>query len=211
MVNGPALDETSRRAMQARRFRTQAERAVSDTVYYARQFASIGVDPARIRFADIAHLPPTSKQAFQADPAAFVSRRRRPALVAHSSGTTGRPVQVAFSQRELDTFAALSALGFLITNEIRPADVVCMTGGAAGLSIATYTIQRACERIGAACFSMANLPADVILRRLASAGSHRNTRSKPTVLQAPPTLLGRLIEHGRRLGYPRTDFASSAS
>src|SRR5262245_29028136 len=59
--SGPPLDDEIRREMQLRRFRQQARRAVRETTYYARLFAHLGLDPARLRYEDIPHLPLTPK------------------------------------------------------------------------------------------------------------------------------------------------------
>ncbi len=57
LLVSPQLDEETRRAMQLRRFRSQAVRAVRETVYYQRLFERLGLDPGRVRYEEIAHLP----------------------------------------------------------------------------------------------------------------------------------------------------------
>src|SRR5207237_9354388 len=122
---------------------------------------------------------------------------KRAALIASSSGSTGRPVRVAFSEHELHMFASLSALGFLTSNDLHPDDVVYL---AAGSGIATYTLERVCRRVGAEAVPVVHLAADEILRQLTTA------QRKPTVLNAPPSLLGALIETGRSSGFGPRDF-----
>src|SRR4051794_4090040 len=89
LVDGPSLDENDRREIQLRRFRTQAGRGARETAYYADLFKRIGLDPARLTYADIARLPPTPKDAIRDDPDAFLRRTARPSLRATSTGTTG--------------------------------------------------------------------------------------------------------------------------
>src|SRR5262249_33602516 len=150
--------------------------------------------------------PCTSKAAYRARPRDFVSARKRPWLTAYSSGTTAPPVGVAFSERELQILAALSALGFLMSNEIQPDDVVYLAGRCGKMSIAAHTLQRACDRIGARSLSAGNLPIEATLSRLAGRTTDSGANDRPTVLHAAPSLLGALVEHGLTLGYRSRDF-----
>ena len=197
LVSGPTLDVATRHDMQARRFRSQARRAQRETRYYAQLFEDLAVDPGQLTYDSIASLPCTPKAAIQEAPGNFVSRRKRPAWIASSSGSTGRPVSVAFSEHELHIFASLSALGFLMSNDLHPDDVVYL---AAGSGIATYTLERVCRRVGVEALPGGHLPVHEILRQLTAA------QRKPTVLHAPPSLLGALIETGRSLGYGPRNF-----
>ena len=49
-LRGPELDETARREVQIRRFRTQAKLA-SRTPCYGRLFAELGIEPRKLRWA----------------------------------------------------------------------------------------------------------------------------------------------------------------
>lgn len=66
--------------------------------------------------------------------------------------------------------------------------------------IATYTLQRACQEVGAETVPAAHVPVDAILHQLTSA------KRKRSVLHAPPSLLGALIEKGQSVGYGPLDF-----
>jgi len=89
LLVSPQLDEETRRAMQLRRFRSQAVRAVRETVYYQRLFERLGLDPGRVRYEEIAHLPLTPKVDLRSDPEAFVCHTAHPSLRALTTGTTG--------------------------------------------------------------------------------------------------------------------------
>ena len=104
MLNGPVLDEETRREMQSRRFRAQAVRAARETDYYAQLFTRIGVDPKRLGYDDIVRLPVTPKEALRDDPDAFVRRTARPVYRTTTTGTTGKPASVSFSAYEMHTF-----------------------------------------------------------------------------------------------------------
>src|SRR5690348_2711718 len=74
MVKGPALDPAARQAIQLKRFRKQALAAARHTRFYAERFAALGLDPARLRFEDVATIPVTPKDALRRDPDAFVNQ-----------------------------------------------------------------------------------------------------------------------------------------
>src|SRR5258708_28010204 len=98
LLGGPTLDEETRGAMQLRRFRTQAVRAARETAYSHRLFECLALDPARLRYEDIAHLPLTPKEDLRADPDAFVCLTARPYLRALTTCTPGAPTRILFSQ-----------------------------------------------------------------------------------------------------------------
>jgi len=78
LIRGPTLDEDDRRELHTRRFRSLAVRASRDTAYYRHSFERLGLNPARLRYEDIASLPITTKEAVRADPDAFVCASARP-------------------------------------------------------------------------------------------------------------------------------------
>jgi hypothetical protein len=116
---GPTLDDDTRQEFQQRRFRAQARRAARDTAYYRNLFAQLGVDPAALRYADIAQLPLTTKEAVRSDGEAFVRHQQRPVFRCTTSGATGWPTSIAFSEYELRVSVALSALSALNAGTLR--------------------------------------------------------------------------------------------
>jgi phenylacetate-coenzyme A ligase PaaK-like adenylate-forming protein len=149
-------------------------------------------------------VPCTPKAALRDDADAFVCHGALPVLCARTSGTTGDPIRVAFSQRELTTLTALSALGFLLDNQLGPEDVVYL--GAPLHGIGTLTFLGACTRIGAFCLPGGILPAETTLRRLAEPVRMPGKKALPSVLVAPPSYLGELVEEGIRHAYRPADF-----
>jgi hypothetical protein len=107
VLDGPYLDENTRRELHLRRFRTQAERAARETAYYASLFETIGIAEGRFSFADTSRVPLTTKAALRADPDAFVRRTARPTYHCVTTGSTGQPTSVLFSADELRSFVAL--------------------------------------------------------------------------------------------------------
>src|SRR6266511_3879575 len=127
LLGGATLDEETRRAVQLRRFRTQANRATHETAYYDRLFAQLGLDPARLRDEDIPRIPLTTKEALRDHPDAFVRRTARPCFRTTTTGTTGKPTGVCFSAYELRTYVALGAIHYLVHRQIAPDDIVLIS------------------------------------------------------------------------------------
>jgi phenylacetate-coenzyme A ligase PaaK-like adenylate-forming protein len=198
------VDEAIQREFQRHRFRAQAKRAARYTAYYQRLFSGLDVDWSRLDDQTIARIPLTPKAALRDDLGAFVCSNGRPVLYAASSGTTGRPVGVAFSDRELAGLTALMALGFVLNNQLRVDDVVYLCSN--GQGIGALTLIGACARIGALCIRGGLLPAEMALARLAQPVHMPHKKRRPTVLQADASYVGLLVEEGLRLGYGPGDF-----
>jgi phenylacetate-coenzyme A ligase PaaK-like adenylate-forming protein len=204
LLGGPALDEETRRQVQLRRFRAQARRAARETTYYRDLFDQLGLDPTRLRWEDVAHLPLTPKAALRDDPDAFICRSARPVFQALTTGTTGRPTRVAFSAGEVAQLAALSALGLLSSGQLGPDDVVYLGIGGRGMGV--LTLLNACARIGAQAVTGGTLEPSVTLARLAEPARLPGKKERASVLHAHPSHLGELLEAGVRLGYRPSAF-----
>ncbi len=99
-------------ALQLKRLQAVVERVYHLVDFYHRRMDQMGVKPEHIRtLADLKKLPLTTKQDLRdnypfgmfAVPMAQVVR------IHASSGTTGKPTPVAYTQRDLDTWAELMA------------------------------------------------------------------------------------------------------
>ena len=117
-VNGPPLDDETRRDVQIRRFRTLAVRGARETPYYQGMFGRLGLDPARLRYEDIARIPITPKAALRDTPDAFVRRTANACFRTTTTGTTGWPTSACFSAAELHTFVTLGAISSLIHGDV---------------------------------------------------------------------------------------------
>lgn len=205
LLSGPRLDEDTRHEVQVRRFRKQAVRAARETRYYERSFAKAGTDPARLRLEDISRLPLTPNAALRDDPDAFVSRRRTPFLRATTTGTTGEPASVWFSEREVRAMLALSAMSFMTERLIEPDDVVHVGISARG-TLGVMSVAGACAAIGATAHVAGALPPDRTLALLSARRSLPGKRRRVSVLTAYASGLGELVEHGLHSGYRPHDF-----
>jgi phenylacetate-coenzyme A ligase PaaK-like adenylate-forming protein len=205
MLAGPALDDETRREMQLRRFRSQAARAARETAYYARLFAELGRDPARLRHDDIASIPVTPKEALRDDPGAFVCRTAQPVFRTTTTGTTGRPTSVCFSRRELHTYIALGAINHLMHQQVGPEDIVLISISARA-TLGNTCFMGACARVGAQV-SMGGLVDPALTLALLAEPRHlAGKKPRVSVLSIYPSYLGELVECARRLGYRPADF-----
>ena len=205
LVTGAALDDATRREAQLRRFRQQAVRGARETAYYGHRFAGLGLDPGRLTPEDLARLPLTPKVALRADPGAFVRRGAAPAFRTTTTGTTGRPTSVYFTAGELETTAALTAIGLLAHGQLGPADVVQVSTSARA-TLGNTCFARACARIGAV-WSLAGLVEPALaLAQLAEAHRVPGKKPRPSYLVVYPSYLGELVERGLAAGYGPADF-----
>jgi phenylacetate-coenzyme A ligase PaaK-like adenylate-forming protein len=204
-LRGPALDEDTRRGMQLRRFRTQAVRGARETAYYGRLFARLGLDPARLRYEDVASIPLTPKEVLRDDPDAFVRRTARPSFRTMTTGTTGRPTSVCFTEREIQTTNALAALSFLVHGQITAEDVVQISTSARA-TLGNTCFAGACARIGALWYPAGLVEPAQALALLAEEHQIAGKKPRASVLNTYPSYLGELVEYGQRLGYGPADF-----
>jgi phenylacetate-coenzyme A ligase PaaK-like adenylate-forming protein len=205
VVRGPALDEATRREMQIRRFRAQAKLAARDTEYYGRLFATLGIDPARLRHDELARIPLTPKEAVRDTPDAFVRRGSRPYLRATTTGTTGAPTSICFSEHELRVYFALGAIAALISGDLQDDDIVQLSTSARA-TLGNTCLAGACAHVGA-LVNMAGMvdPAQT-LGQLAEKRHIPGKRVQVSLLYTYPSYLGELVETGLRLGYRPADF-----
>lgn len=205
LLGGPTLDEETRKVVQGRRFRDQARRAATETAYYAQVFQRAGVDPARLRYDDIASVPITQKEALRDDPEAFVRSGARPHHRSTTTGTTGWPTTVWFSDDEYHLIGVLSAITFLTREIIVPSDFVQIAISTRA-RLGVHGVSFAANAIGAALHGAGLVSPEHTLALLSE--RHRLPRHKPyvSVMSTYPSYLGLLVETARRLGYQPADF-----
>lgn len=100
------------RALQLTRLRWTLKHAYDHVPFYRRKFDEAGVHPDDCRsLADLTRFPFTTKQDLRDNYpyGMFAVPRERIARIHASSGTTGRPTVVGYTQRDLDTWADVMA------------------------------------------------------------------------------------------------------
>jgi phenylacetate-CoA ligase len=203
-LRGPELDDATRREVQIRRFRKQAQLAAR-TPYYGRLFAELGIEPRKATWADLEALPPTPKDALKADPDAFVPRDARPAFRALTTGTTGIPTTVYFSRAEFEATVALGAISVLLGRQVEPGDVVQLSVSSRALFPVMLAAQIA-ARVGAVVYQAGFVEPGHALALLAEKRSLRGHSPQANVLSTVPSYLGSLVERAAELGYRPRDF-----
>jgi phenylacetate-CoA ligase len=205
LLGGPTLDDETRQAMQLRRFRSQARRAARETAYYHRLFERLTLDPARLGYEEIARLPLTPKEDLRTDPDAFVRKAARPYLRALTTGTTGWPTSVCFSEYELRIYFALTAISSFFSGDLEPEDIVQISTSSRG-TLGNVCLAGACAHIGAMVYLAGVVEPVHALALLSETRRLHGKKSRTSVLYTYPSYLGKLIESGLSLGYRPADF-----
>jgi phenylacetate-CoA ligase len=154
-------------ALQAARLRQTVARAAR-VPFYREAFAAAGVDPAAVRgLDDLPRLPFTVKEDMRRHyPLGLLAVPRSEVARVHgSSGTTGKPTFVAYTRRDLDTWASLVAR-FLTAGGLRPEHLVHVAFGY-GLFTGGFGLHAGIERVGAGVVPSGggNTPRQVLLIR----------------------------------------------
>ncbi|HET7515502.1 MAG TPA: phenylacetate--CoA ligase PaaK [Gaiella sp.] len=147
MTTRAAIDEL--RALQLDRLRDTVERVYEHVPHYRRAFDAAGVRPADLQsLADLARFPFTGKEDLRANyPFGLFAVPREEVVRVHaSSGTTGRPTVVGYTQRDLDTWSDLVARS-LEAAGVRRGDVVHIAYGY-GLFTGGLGCHYGAERLG---------------------------------------------------------------
>ena len=205
LLAGPSLDEVTRRDVQLRRFRAQAVRGARETAYYGRLFAQLGLDPSRLRYEEIARIPPTPKEAVREQPDDFVRRAAQPALRTVTTGTTGLPTAICFSREEIRSYVALGAISLQAGGLVDSADVVQISTSARA-TLGNTCFAGACELAGALVHQAGLVSAEHTLGLLAQRRRLAGKRDQVSVLSTYPSHLGEIVELGLRQGLRPADF-----
>ena len=162
-----ALPRDELAALQAARLAETVARS-QRVPFYRQAFAAAGLDPAAVRgLDDLRRLPFTVKDDMRAAyPLGLLAVPRAEVARVHgSSGTTGMPTFVAYTRRDLDTWAGLVAR-FLVAGGLRPEHLVHVAFGY-GLFTGGFGLHAGIERVGAGVVPSGggNTPRQVLLLR----------------------------------------------
>ena len=206
LLDGPELSDETRQQVQWQRFRTQARRAARDTEYYRSLFQQLGLDPRHLRPTDLSQIPLTPKAAIRDNPDAFVCQNARPFLHATTTGTTGKPTSVYFSQHELQVYFALTAIASLYSGEITEEDIIQISTTARG-TLGNVCVAGACAHLGAITSLVGVVEPAHSLAQLAEKRRLPGKKPGTSILYTYPSYLGELVEEGIARGYRPADFA----
>ncbi len=138
-------------ALQLRRLKALVERVYHLVPFYRHKMDELKVKPQDIRsLADLDHLPFTTKQDIRDNYpfGLFAVPMEQIVRIHASSGTTGKPTPVAYTQRDLDTWADLMAR-VLAAAGVHRGDIVHIAYGY-GLFTGGLGFHYGVERLGAA-------------------------------------------------------------
>lgn len=148
-----SLDEL--RSLQLERLRWAVRHAYENVAHYRHAFDARGVHPEDLRrLEDIARFPLLSKQDFRDHyPFGLLAvPREKVARIHASSGTTGRPTVVGYTQRDIDTWADLVARSIRAAGG-RPGQIVHIAYGY-GLFTGGLGAHYGAERLGCTVIPM---------------------------------------------------------
>ena len=153
-----AIETASRdevQALQLERLRWSLQHAYENVAHYRQAFDAKGVHPSDLKtLADLAKFPFTTKQDLRANYpfGLFAVPREQVARIHASSGTTGKPTVVGYTQRDIDTWAHLVGRSIRASGG-RPGDIVHVAYGY-GLFTGGLGAHYGAERMGCTCFSV---------------------------------------------------------
>jgi phenylacetate-CoA ligase len=146
-IEKASVDEL--RSLQFKRLRATLEHAYANSPVYRRKFNAAGVRPADLQsLGDLVRFPFTTKQDLRDSyPFGMFAVPRQQCVRIHaSSGTTGKPTVVGYTQADIDTWADLMARS-LRASGARPGDLVHVSYGY-GLFTGGLGAHYGAERLG---------------------------------------------------------------
>ena len=186
-------------ALQLKRLQAVVERVYHLVPFYRRRMDELGVKPEHIRtLEDIRLLPFTAKQDLRDNYpfGMFAAPMDQIVRIHASSGTTGKPTPVAYTQRDLDTWAELMARS-LAAGGAHRGDIVHVAYGY-GLFTGGLGVHYGAERLGAAVIPVSGGQTRRQIMLIQDFG--------PTVLCCTPSFALYLAEVGQEMG---VDFAKT--
>ena len=172
------------RSVQEELLRRHVAYAADASPYYRDLFASRGIDPSSVSLNGLKNIPLTDKSVFSCRNSDFLAVPRESIVdIVLSSGTTGQPTTVMYTESDLHRLTYNEEISF-VSCGLTESDTVLLT----------CTIDR-CFIAGLAYYSgVRKLGAAAIRNGLASVESHLEIirRLKPSVLVGVPTFLLKL-------------------
>ena len=186
-------------ALQLRRLQAVVERVYHLVPFYRRRMDELGVKPEHIRtLEDLRLLPFTTKQDLRDNYpfGMFAAPMDQIVRIHASSGTTGKPTPVAYTQRDLETWSELMARTLAAAGAHR-GDIVHVAYGY-GLFTGGLGVHYGAERLGAAVIPVSGGQTRRQIMLIQDFG--------PTVLCCTPSFALYLAEVGQEMG---VDFAKT--
>ena len=180
-------------ALQLQRMQWTLRQAYNNVAHYRQAFDAAGVQPADLRrLEDLAKFPFTSKQDLRANyPFGMFAVPRQEVVRIHaSSGTTGKPTVVGYTQRDIDTWADLAARSIRAAGG-RAGDIVHVAYGY-GLFTGGLGAHYGAERLGCTVVPMSGGQTEKQVQLI--------TDFKPDIIMVTPSYMQVIVEEMRRQG-----------
>jgi phenylacetate-CoA ligase len=179
--------------LQLERLQWTLKHAYDNVPHYRRAFDEKGVHPSDCKtLADLAKFPFTGKADLRANYpfGMFAVPREQVVRVHASSGTTGKPTVVGYTQRDIDTWANLVARSIRASGG-RAGDIVHVAYGY-GLFTGGLGAHYGAERLGCTVVPMSGGQTEKQVQLI--------TDFKPNIIMVTPSYMQVIIEEMRRQG-----------
>ncbi len=191
-----AIETASRdelQALQLRRLKASLQHAWDHVPHYRSAFDAKGVHPGDLAsLGDLAKFPFTTKQDLRARYpfGMFAVPREQVVRIHASSGTTGKPTVVGYTQRDIDTWADLMARSIRASGG-RRGDIVHVAYGY-GLFTGGLGAHYGAERLGCTVIPMSGGQTEKQVQLIVD--------FRPDIIMVTPSYMQVIIEEFRRLG-----------
>ena len=180
-------------ALQLERLKWSLKHAYDNVPHYRRAFDEAGVHPDDLKtLADLAKFPFTEKKTLRDNYpfGLFAVPRERVVRVHASSGTTGKPTVVGYTQRDIDTWANVVARSIRAAGG-RPGDMVHIAYGY-GLFTGGLGAHYGAERLGCTVVPMSGGQTEKQVQLIQD--------FKPSIIMVTPSYMLNIVEEFRRQG-----------
>jgi phenylacetate-CoA ligase len=180
-------------ALQLKRLQQTLTHAYANVPHYRAAFDATGVHPGDCKtLADLAKFPFTSKADLRANYpfGMFAVPRERVVRIHASSGTTGKPTVVGYTQADIDTWAGLVARSIRASGG-RAGDIVHVAYGY-GLFTGGLGAHYGAEKLGCTVIPMSGGQTEKQVQLI--------TDFQPSIIMVTPSYMQVIIEEMRRQG-----------
>ncbi len=180
-------------ALQMERLRHTLQHAYQNVAHYRQAFEARGVHPADLKqLSDLAKFPFTAKADLRANYpfGLFAVPREQVVRIHASSGTTGKPTVVGYTQNDIDTWADLVARSIRASGG-RAGDIVHIAYGY-GLFTGGLGAHYGAERLGCTVVPMSGGQTEKQVQLI--------TDFKPDIIMVTPSYMQVIVEEMRRQG-----------
>ena len=181
------------RALQLQRLKTTLQHAYDHVPHYRQRFDAQGIHPTDLKeLSDLSKFPFTSKDDLRSNYpfGMFAVPREQVVRIHASSGTTGKPTVVGYTQDDIDTWANLVARSIRASGG-RPGDIVHVSYGY-GLFTGGLGAHYGAERLGCTVIPMSGGQTEKQVQLI--------NDFRPDIIMVTPSYMLNLIEEFERQG-----------